>query len=142
MNLSTRLREIADEEATAFSGAITLAWYIRDRIKYPRTDRRLNKLKRQAAWTFHLARIVLDLRFATEMLEQANTLLGEAGAKLERLAAEDAVRDKVNRCHLHPDVNWRTMWGCPDCIAFMRQYIGMLTKDESNERDDDRPHGR
>lgn len=33
------------------------------------------------------------------------------------------------KCALHPDVNPKTMWGCPDCLAELRRQ--QLTKQEA-----------
>lgn len=30
------------------------------------------------------------------------------------------------RCSEHPEVNGETMWGCPDCLAFLRIENGRL----------------
>lgn len=35
---------------------------------------------------------------------------------------------KWAKCETHPDVNSDTMWGCPDCLFFLRIENGRLAK--------------
>lgn len=63
-----------------------------------------------------------DQRDITAAVKAAKDIVAEA----ERV---DGTREEWRKCSLHPTVDPRYMWGCPDCVASLRTDLGRLKAD-------------
>lgn len=52
-------------------------------------------------------------------------ILGRQVQRYRSLHAEEmAVAVEWRQCKTHPDVDGKTMWGCPDCLVELRREVG------------------